>query len=79
MAGSGLKRVRAPAAAVAAADAAADKGVDLDTTFNNSEAEQAAGITYRPNIGPTNAIGSQFEPFNAPERPLKSIVSLYCH
>lgn len=26
---------------------------------------------YRPNIDPTDAIGSQFEPFNVPKRPFK--------
>src|SRR6478609_2325768 len=69
------RRVRAPAAAAAAADPAADpaadEGIDLDITLNNSRAEQAADSTYRPNIEPKDTIGSQFEPFNVPERPFE--------
>jgi hypothetical protein len=58
------RRVRAPAAA-------ANEGIDLDITLNKSRAEQAADSMYRLNIEPTDAIGSQFEPFNVPERPFK--------
>jgi hypothetical protein len=45
------RRVRARAAA---------EGIDLDVTLNNNRAEQAADSTYRPNIEPTDDVGSQF-------------------
>ncbi|KFA69442.1 hypothetical protein S40285_04622 [Stachybotrys chlorohalonatus IBT 40285] len=64
----------AAAAAVEAADdieAADEGGVDLDITLYNSRPEQTADSTYRPNIEPTDAIGSHFEPFNVPERPFQ--------
>ena len=33
-----------------------------------SRREQDADSTYRPDIKPTDAVGSQFEPFNVPDR-----------
>jgi hypothetical protein len=68
----GIRTPAAAAAAIPAADPAADKGIDLDITFNNSQVEQAVDSTYRPNIEPTDAINSQFKPFNIPGTPLSS-------
>jgi hypothetical protein len=54
-----------------AVEPAADEGIDFDIILNDSRLEQDADSTYRPNIKPTDAIGSQFEPFHVPEHPFE--------
>jgi hypothetical protein len=66
------RRVRAPAIDEGIVEPAMDEGIDFDITLNDSQLEQAADSTYRPNIKPTDAIGSQFEPFFVPECPFKA-------
>jgi hypothetical protein len=54
-----------------AVEPAADEGIDFDIILNDSRLEQDADSSYRPNIKPTDAIGSQFEPFLVPKCPFE--------
>jgi hypothetical protein len=40
----------------------------MQLQISRSRREQDADSTYRPDIKPTDAVGSQFEPFNVPDR-----------
>jgi hypothetical protein len=48
--------------------ASKEAGFLLRLRISNSRREQDADSTYRPNIGPTDDVGSQFEPFDVPDR-----------
>ncbi|KEY73379.1 hypothetical protein S7711_01492 [Stachybotrys chartarum IBT 7711] len=58
-------------ATTAAVTAAGEDGVNLDITLNNSQPEQDADSTIRPDVEPTNNVGTQFKPLNVPDRPFK--------
>jgi hypothetical protein len=66
-----------------ALEPAADEGIDFDI-LNDSRLEDMDS-TYRPNIKPTDAIGSQFKPFHVPEHPFEvhdlpvSLLKLFQH
>ncbi|KFA81759.1 hypothetical protein S40288_09974 [Stachybotrys chartarum IBT 40288] len=51
--------------------AAIDEGIDFDITLNNSQPEQDADSTVRPNLKPADKVGAKLEPFDVPYRPFE--------